>query len=90
MTIRQRVEITNKSGFHARAAMKLFDIMQNYDASVLLRNQAGIQAETDSIIALLMLDSAKGQQIEIEASGRQETEALAAVITLFHTGFGED
>jgi phosphocarrier protein NPr len=42
------------------------------------------------VIALLMLDSAKGRQIEIEVSGPQEQEALAAVIALFNAGFDED
>ncbi|VTN12040.1 Phosphocarrier protein NPr [Raoultella terrigena] len=49
---------------------------------MLLRNDEGTEAEANSVIALLMLDSAKGRQIEIEASGPQEVEALAAVIAL--------
>ena len=67
MTVKQTVEITNKLGMHARPAMKLFELMQNYDAEVLLRNDEGTEAEANSVIALLMLDSAKGRQIEIEA-----------------------
>ena len=43
-----------------------------------------------ALIALLMLDSAKGRQIEVEATGPQEEEALAAVIALFNAGFDED
>ena len=74
MTVKQTVEITNKLGMHARPAMKLFELM----------------AEANSVIALLMLDSAKGRQIEVEASGPQEVEALAAVIALFNAGFDED
>ena len=71
MTVKQTVEITNKLGMHARPAMKLFELMQNYDAEVLLRNDEGTEAEANSVIALLMLDSAKGRQIEIEANGPQ-------------------
>jgi phosphocarrier protein NPr len=37
-----------------------------------------------------MLDSAQGRQIEIEATGPQEDQALAAVIELFNSGFDED
>lgn len=82
MTVKQTVEITNKLGMHARPAMKLFELMQNFDAEVLLRNDEGTEAEANSVIALLMLDSAKGRQIEVEACGPQEVEALAAVIAL--------
>ena len=89
MTVKQTVEITNKLGMHARPAMKLFELMQNFDAEVLLRNDEGTEAEANSVIAL-MLDSAKGRQIEVEASGPQEVEALAAVIALFNAGFDED
>jgi len=90
MTVKQIVEITNKLGMHARPAMKLFELMQGFDAEVLLRNDEGAEAEANSVIALLMLDSAKGRQIEIEANGPQEVEALAAVIALFNSGFDED
>ena len=75
---------------HARPAMKLFELVQSFDAEVLLRNEAGTEAEASSVIALLMLDSAKGGHIEIEATGSQEVEALAAVIELFNAGFDEE
>ena len=70
--------------------MKLFELVQSFDAEVLLRNEAGTEAEASSVIGLLMLDSAKGGHIEIEANGPQEVEALAAVIALFNAGFDED
>ena len=90
MTISQAVEIKNKLGMHARPAMKLFELVQSFDAEVLLRNESGTEAEASSVIALLMLDSAQGGHIEIEASGSQEVEALAAVIDLFNAGFDEE
>ncbi|HBE9078449.1 MULTISPECIES: PTS phosphocarrier protein NPr [Serratia] len=90
MTVKQTVEIKNKLGMHARPAMKLFELVQSFDAEVLLRNDSGTEAEASSVIALLMLDSAQGRQIEIEASGPQEVQALAAVIELFNSGFDED
>lgn len=72
MTVKQTVEITNKLGMHARPAMKLFELMQGFDAEVLLRNDEGTEAEANSVIALLMLDSAKGRQIEVEATGHRK------------------
>ena len=90
MTVKQTVEITNKLGMHARPAMKLFELMQGLDAYVLLRKDDGTAAEANCFIARLMLDSDKGRQIEVEATGPQEEEALAAVIALFNSGFDED
>lgn len=90
MTVKQTVEIKNRLGMHARPAMKLFELVQSFDAEVLLRNDAGVEAEASSVIALLMLDSPKGQHIEIEASGPDEVNALNAVIELINSGFDED
>ncbi|WP_379060156.1 PTS phosphocarrier protein NPr [Pectobacterium brasiliense] len=90
MTVRQTVEIKNKLGMHARPAMKLFELVQSFDAEVILRNDSGTEAEASSVIAMLMLDSAKGRLIEVEATGPDEEQALAAVIRLFEAGFDED
>ena len=50
MTVKQTVEITNKLGMHARPAMKLFELMQGFDAEVLLRNDEGTEAEANWIL----------------------------------------
>lgn len=47
MTVKQTVEITNKLGMHARPAMKLFELMQGFEAEVLLRNDEGTEAEAN-------------------------------------------
>lgn len=90
MTVKQTVEIKNRLGMHARPAMKLFELVQSFDAKVLLRNDSGTEAEASSVIGLLMLDSAKGRMIEVEATGPDEVQALAAVIELFNASFDED
>ncbi|MEH2920746.1 PTS phosphocarrier protein NPr [Samsonia erythrinae] len=90
MTVRQTVEIKNRLGMHARPAMKLFELVQSFDAEVILRNESGTEAEASSVIAMLMLDSAKGRFIEVEATGPDEIQALATVIELFEAGFDED
>ncbi len=88
--IKKTVEIKNKLGMHARPAMRLFELVQHFNAEVILRNESGTTAEASSVIALLMLDSAQGRQIEVEASGPDEILALRAVIELFDSGFDED
>lgn len=85
------VEIKNRLGMHARQAMKLFELVQSFDAEVLLRNDSGTEAEASSVIGLLMLDSAaKGRMIEVEATWPDEVQGLAAVIELFNAGCDED
>lgn len=90
MTLRASVEVTNRLGMHARPAMMLYELVQKFDAQVLLRNEAGMEAETNSIIAMLMLESAQGGHIEVVVEGAEEARALDAVVALFASGFDEE
>ncbi|WP_237386539.1 PTS phosphocarrier protein NPr [Xenorhabdus sp. Sc-CR9] len=90
MTVKQRLEIKNRLGMHARPAMKLHDLVQQFQSQVILRNSSNIQAEASSVIAMLMLDSEQGSYIEVEASGKDEQQALTAIIALFNAGFDEE
>ncbi|MDR0218361.1 MAG: PTS phosphocarrier protein NPr [Enterobacteriaceae bacterium] len=89
MTVKQRLEIKNRLGMHARPAMKLHDLVQQFQSQVTLRNSNNVQAEAHSVIAMLMLDSEQGSYIEVEATGSDEQQALSAIIELFNSGFGE-
>ncbi len=90
MTLRKKVEIRNKLGIHARPAMQLFELVQGFDATVVLHNAHGVSADANSVIALLMLDSAQGGCIDVEVSGPQQQAAMDAVIQLFNSGFNEE
>ena len=90
MTQYRRVAIKNRLGMHARPAMKLFDLVNTFQSTVTLRNHEGVEAQADSVIAMLMLDSEQGSHIDIEASGCYEKEAIDAIIALFESGFDED
>lgn len=90
MTVKQRLEIKNRLGIHARPAMKLYDLVQQFQSQVILRNNNNLQAEADSVIAMLMLDSEQGSYIEVEATGPDEQQALAAIVELFNSGFDEE
>ena len=83
MTVKQTVEITNKLGMHARPAMKLFELMQGFDAEVLLRNDEGTEAEANSVIALLMLDSAKGRHPGTVVAVRKRQAGYSSPVRIF-------
>lgn len=90
MTQHQQVAIKNRLGIHARPAMKLFDLVKTFQSTVILRNNEGVEAQADSVIAMLMLDSEQGSQIDIEVTGSDENEAIDAIIALFESGFDEE
>ncbi|OAN16533.1 phosphate ABC transporter permease [Photobacterium jeanii] len=85
----REVFIKNRLGLHARAAIKLVELAQSFDATVTICNTHK-QATADSVMGLLMLESAQGQQVTVSAEGPQAQPALEAVIALIEAGFDEE
>lgn len=88
MTLSRTVTIQNKLGLHARAATKLAQLSQKFDADVEI-HQGEKKANADSVMALLMLASNQGKQVTVEASGQQAEEALDAICQLISNKFDE-
>ena len=89
MTVSASVEVKNKLGIHARPAMMLFELVQGSMPTCCCATKR-VEADADSVIGLLMLDSAQGKQVEVQVEGPEEVEALAAVVALFTSGFNEE
>lgn len=86
---RDTVTIVNQLGLHARAATKLVQLCQQFDARIEL-HQEGRVADASSVLALLMLASSKGKSLDVVTSGAQAELALAAVVGLIRNGFDEE
>ncbi|MFN5029481.1 MAG: HPr family phosphocarrier protein [Burkholderiales bacterium] len=85
---KQHIEITNKLGLHARASAKLTQTAARFQSDVFI-SKAGRRVNAKSIMGVMMLAAGKGTLVELEASGADETEALAAVAELINNKFGE-
>jgi phosphocarrier protein len=83
------VLICNRRGLHARASAKFVTLASQYDATVTV-SKDGSDVLGTSIMGLMMLAAAMGDEIEIRAEGAQAGEALAALVNLVETKFGED
>jgi len=82
------VFINNRLGLHARAAAKLVDLAKRYSSHItLVKDQHQVDAK--SIISVLMLAAKKGTQVNVCADGRDEKEALAALVALIENRFDE-
>lgn len=81
--------LTNKRGLHARAATKLVQCCQNYQASVRVHHQ-GREADAANIMSLLMLAAPCGSVLDIRAEGEEATATLDALEALFDARFDED
>ncbi len=89
MTVSRVVQMRNKRGLHARASAKFVTLASQFDAAVEVTKDGSSVCGT-SIMGLMMLAAAVGDDIEISASGIGEDMALAALIQLVEEKFGED
>jgi len=87
--ISEKVTISNKLGLHARASAKIVTCASHYHAELYLIYREK-RANAKSIMAVMMLGAGLGKEIDIEANGPDENEALNAMVALFSAKFGEE
>lgn len=86
----RKVLIQNRLGLHARAAVKLVELAQSYDANITVCNEEDKEMSADSVMGLIMLESAQGQYVTVSAIGNQAEQALEAVCELIASRFEEE
>ena len=87
-----RVQLQNKRGLHARASNKIMALVCDYDARVWVRSHNDVCADTveaDSVMELLMLGAACGEDITLTAQGNQANAVISALTALVADRFGE-
>lgn len=87
--LNREIEITNKLGLHARAAAKLVSCACSYQSDVHLK-RSGQRVNGKSIMGVMMLAANQGSTLQLEIDGRDEAEAMQAIITLIEDRFGEE
>ena len=85
----QEVTVVNLLGMHARAAAKFVHLATRYQAKVRVAREAR-EMDGKSIMGILLLAAARGSIITITADGADEAAAVAALVALVQSGFGED
>ena len=87
-TCQATLEIINKLGLHARAAVLLVQSANKYDAQVTVTKD-GQSVNGRSIMGIMMLAAEQGSRIDVETSGPQAREALDAIRDLVANKFNE-
>ena len=91
-SLSHRVTLKNKRGLHARASHKFMACAMQFDAEVSVTSHNDVCAETviaDSVMELLLLGSACGEEITISATGDDADAAITALVELVQGRFGE-
>jgi phosphocarrier protein HPr len=88
-TLRATLEIRNKLGLHARAAVLLVQEANRFQAEVTVAKDGQV-VNGRSIMGIMMLAAEQGSSIDVEVTGPQASEALAAIIDLVAQRFREE
>jgi phosphocarrier protein HPr len=84
----QAVTVVNQLGMHARAAAKFVHLATRYEARVKVARDRR-EMDGKSIMGILLLAAARGSTITISAEGADEQDAVAALVALVQSGFGD-
>ena len=87
--LQRSVQVTNRRGLHARASAKFVNTVHELAADVEVEKD-GNRVTGTSIMGLMMLGAAMGDTIVIHCSGDGAEEAMAELVELVETKFGEE
>jgi len=82
------VIVCNRRGLHARASAKFAKESGSFDARIEVCKDDACVVGT-SIMGLMMLGAAKGETINIAASGPEADKALSHLVAMVADMFGE-
>ena len=88
-SVRRRVTILNNRGLHARAAAKFATAAGGFEAKIRV-TRGDLTVSGLSIMGLMMLAAAPGQDVELVANGPDAEAAIDALSTLIANNFEED
>lgn len=85
----RRVVVRNREGVHARAATLIAEVARRFEAKLWLSKDRQ-QVEATDVLQVLSLGAAPGEELLVEATGREAQDAVAAVVRLIEGGFEEN
>ncbi|UIJ43632.1 HPr family phosphocarrier protein [Sphingomonas cannabina] len=89
MKVSRTVRIVNRRGLHARASAKFVTLASSQPIEILVQKD-GSSVTGTSIMGLMMLGAAMGDEITISATGDNAEAAVTALAELVEQRFGED
>ncbi|MCK4595598.1 HPr family phosphocarrier protein [candidate division WOR-3 bacterium] len=89
MVYKEKIQVTNSLGLHARPASMIVQVASKYDSEITLKKD-DVKVNAKSIMGVMLLAAEKGSEVEIEAIGNDSKEAVVAVKELFIRKFDEE
>jgi phosphocarrier protein HPr len=86
--VEKKIVIKNKLGLHARAAVKFVNLANRFGSTVkIVKDETEIDGK--SILGILTLAATQGTSLRLSLSGKDEGEAMKALLALINDKFGE-
>lgn len=85
--VTQKVVVAEPSGLHLRPAGMLCELSLKFESKISIRKGTST-ANAKSVLGLLAARVLQGDEIEIICEGKDEKEALQALVEAFSRGFG--
>ncbi len=86
--VEKKIVIKNKLGLHARAAVKFVNLANRFSSTVkIIKDETEIDGK--SILGILTLAATQGSSLRILISGKDDGEAMKALVALINDKFGE-
>lgn len=86
--IKKTILVQNKFGLHARPAAMIVTTASKYQAEFFL-SKDGVRVNGKSIMGVMMLAAEMGSELILELDGPDEEEAMADIINVIESKFGE-
>jgi phosphocarrier protein len=86
--IKKKVEIKNKLGLHARAAVKFVNLANRFSSSIRIVKDSN-EVDGKSVLGILTLAAVQGSEIQLKVSGKDEEMAFQALNDLVDDKFHE-
>jgi phosphocarrier protein len=86
--IERQVVVINSLGLHARPAAQIVKLANEFESHVEVEKDS-FAVNCKSIMGVMMLAAECGSTLNFRAEGPDESEAVAALVKLVDTGFGE-
>ena len=86
--LEKELPIINKNGMHARPAAQFVKLTSQFKAEVWVEKDDE-QVNGKSIMGLMMLAAARGENIKVTVQGPDQDAAMVAIEELVASGFGD-
>ncbi len=83
------VTISNSLGLHMRPVMQFVDLANQFGARIMVRKGVHV-VDGKNPMEMMLLEATRGTELEIQATGTDADDAVEALATLVHGGFGEE